>query len=394
MPKSVWLLVIGMLINVTGNSLLWPLNTIYMNEYLGKSLSVAGLVLMGNSAAGIVGNLLGGWMFDKIGGYKAIMLGISITLVALIGLNFWHGWPHYIYFMILIGLGGGIVFPSMYALVGTAWPEGGRKGFNAIYLAANVGVALGPAAAGIIASYSFDYLFTANMLMYVAFFFLALVAYKGYDKRAAVNTNIVQESSRIDRKAPFYSLLLISGAYLLAWVGYVQWQSTISTYTQQIGISLKQYSLLWTINGAMIVLAQPLIAPLVKRLEHRIKLQMVVGLAIMLVSFIVVAFAEQFSMFVVSMVILTLGEMFVWPAVPTIANQLAPEGKIGFYQGIVNSTATVGRMIGPLAGGILADVYGMSIMLLLITLFVGAAILPALLYDRPLRKESSDKSVT
>lgn len=390
MPKSVWLLVIGMLINVTGNSLLWPLNTIYMNEYLGKSLSVAGLVLMGNSAAGIVGNLLGGWMFDKIGGYKAIMLGISITLVALIGLNFWHGWPHYIYFMILIGLGGGIVFPSMYALVGTAWPEGGRKGFNAIYLAANVGVALGPAAAGIIASYSFDYLFTANMLMYVAFFFLALVAYKGYDKRVAVNTNIVQESSRIDRKAPFYALLLISGAYLLAWVGYVQWQSTISTYTQQIGISLKQYSLLWTINGAMIVLAQPLIAPLVKRLEHRIKLQMVVGLAIMLVSFIVVAFADQFSMFVVSMVILTLGEMFVWPAVPTIANQLAPEGKIGFYQGIVNSTATVGRMVGPLAGGILADVYGMSIMLLLITLFVGAAIIPALLYDRPLRKEAKE----
>lgn len=391
MPKTVWLLVIGMLINVTGNSLLWPLNTIYMNEYLGKSLSVAGLVLMGNSAAGIVGNLLGGWMFDKIGGYKAIMLGIAITLAALIGLNFWHGWPHYIWFMILIGLGGGIVFPSMYALVGTAWPEGGRKGFNAIYLAANVGVALGPAAAGVIASYSFDYLFTANMLMYVVFFFLALVAYKRYDLRTSVNTNVVQESSRIDKKAPFYALLFISGAYLLAWVGYVQWQSTISTYTQQIGISLKQYSLLWTINGAMIVLAQPLIAPLVKRLEHRIKLQMVVGLVIMLVSFIVVAFADQFSMFVVAMVILTLGEMFVWPAVPTIANQLAPEGKIGFYQGIVNSTATIGRMIGPLAGGILADVYGMSIMLLLITIFVAAAIIPALLYDRPLRKDFSDK---
>lgn len=389
MPKSVWLLVIGMLINVTGNSLLWPLNTIYMNDYLGKSLSVAGLVLMGNAAAGIVGNLLGGWMFDKIGGYKAIMLGITITLAALIGLNFWHGWPHYIYFMILIGLGGGIVFPSMYALVGTTWPEGGRKGFNAIYLAANVGVALGPAAAGVIASYSFDYLFTANMLMYVVFFFLALFAYRGYDHRAAASTNVVQESSRIDRKAPFFALLLISGAYLLAWVGYVQWQSTISTYTQQIGITLKQYSLLWTINGAMIVLAQPLIAPLVKRLENRIKLQMVVGLVIMFSSFIVVAFAEQFSMFVVSMIILTLGEMFVWPAVPTIANQLAPEGKIGFYQGIVNSTATIGRMIGPLAGGILADIYGMSFMLLFITLFVGAAIIPALLYDRPLQKEAN-----
>ena len=388
MPKRVWLLVIGMLINVTGNSLLWPLNTIYMNDYLGKSLSVAGLVLMANAGAGIIGNLLGGWMFDRLGGYKSIMFGITITLVALIGLNFWHEWPHYVYFMILIGLGGGIVFPSMYALVGTAWPEGGRRGFNAIYLAANVGVALGPAAAGIIASYSFDYLFTANMWMYVLFFLLALVAYREYDTKAAVNTNVLQERSKIDRKAPFYALLLISGAYLLAWVGYVQWQSTISTYTQQIGITLKQYSLLWTINGALIVLAQPLIAPVVKRLEHRIKLQMVVGLIIMLISFIVVAFAEQFTMFVVSMVILTLGEMFVWPAVPTIANQLAPPGKIGFYQGIVNSTATVGRMIGPVIGGVIADLQGMSVMLLFITVFMAAAIIPAVLYDRPLRKET------
>ena len=41
------------------------------------------------------------------------------------------------------------------------------------------------------------------------------------------------------------------------------------------------------------------------------------------------------------MVILTFGEMFVWPAVPTIANKLAPEGKQGQYQGFVNSASTV-----------------------------------------------------
>ena len=36
------------------------------------------------------------------------------------------------------------------------------------------------------------------------------------------------------------------------------------------------------------------------------------------------------------MIILTFGEMFVW-RVPTIANYLAPEGKQGQYQGVVNS---------------------------------------------------------
>jgi MFS family permease len=58
--------------------------------------------------------------------------------------------------------------------------------------------------------------------------------------------------------------------------------------------------------------------------------------------------------------------MLVWPAVPTIANQLAPKGKEGFYQGFVNSAATGGRMIGPLLGGVLVDQYGMSVLLLIL----------------------------
>src|SRR6478752_4855310 len=90
MPKSLWFLIIGMLVNVTGASFLWPLNTIYINEHLGKSLSVAGVVLMLNSAASVVGNLLGGTLFDKIGGYKSILSGIIITLIALVGLLCFH----------------------------------------------------------------------------------------------------------------------------------------------------------------------------------------------------------------------------------------------------------------------------------------------------------------
>lgn len=66
MPKSLWFLIIGMLVNVTGASFLWPLNTIYINEHLGKSLSVAGVVLMLNSAASVVGNLLGERFLTKL----------------------------------------------------------------------------------------------------------------------------------------------------------------------------------------------------------------------------------------------------------------------------------------------------------------------------------------
>jgi MFS family permease len=384
MPKSVWFLIIGMLVNTTGNSFLWPLNAIYMHDYLGKTLAMAGFILMLNSAAGVLGNLLGGFLFDRIGGYKSIMLGILLTVASLVGLTIWHGWPHYVWFLTVLGFSGGIVFPGMFALAGAAWPEGGRKAFNAIYLAQNVGVAVGPALAGIVADYQFDYVFVVNLAMYILFFFIALITFKGIDSESIALKNVVSESKRITNKAPFYALLILSTSSVLCWLAYSQWSATISSYTQDLGLGLKQYSLLWTINGLLIVVGQPLIAPLVRRWEHQIKRQLVFGITLIAASFGIIAFAEDFKMFAAAMVVLTFGEMFYTPALPTIANQLAPKGREGFYQGIINSAATAGRMIGPLFGGIMVDQFGMIALVSILVVIVLIGIFPCLVYDRPL----------
>ncbi|MFJ7665486.1 MDR family MFS transporter [Lysinibacillus sp. NPDC097195] len=384
MPKSVWFLIIGMLVNTTGNSFLWPLNAIYMHDYLGKSLAMAGFVLMLNSAAGVLGNLLGGYLFDRIGGYKSIMIGILLTVASLVGLTIWHGWPHYVWFLTVLGFSGGIVFPGMFALAGAAWPEGGRKAFNAIYLAQNLGVAVGPALAGIVADYRFDYVFIVNLAMYILFFFIALITFRRIDSQDVALKNVVSESKRITNKAPFYALLILSSSSVLCWLAYSQWSATISSYTQDLGLGLKQYSLLWTINGLLIVAGQPLIAPLVRRWENQLKRQLVFGITLIAASFGIVAFAGDFKMFAAAMVVLTFGEMFYTPALPTIANQLAPKGREGFYQGIINSAATAGRMIGPLFGGIMVDQFGMIALVSILVVIVLIGIFPCLIYDRPL----------
>ncbi|MDZ5712538.1 MDR family MFS transporter [Jeotgalibacillus haloalkalitolerans] len=387
MPRALWFLVIGMAINVTGASFLWPLNTIYISGELGKSLTTAGLVLMANAGASVLGNLLGGVLFDKIGGYKSIMSGILITLTAVGGLMIWHGWPHYVFFMIFIGFGSGIVFPSMYAMAGSVWPEGGRKAFNAIYLATNIGVATGAAMGGFVASFSFNYIFIANFVMYVIFFLIALLTYKNIELQPNIQTSVLQERGQIQSKAAFTSLLILCAAYLLCWVGYVQWQSTIADYTQRINIPLELYSVLWTVNGLLIVAGQPLIKPIVKRFEHNLKIQMAIGTVIFMVSFAVTAYAGSFQGFLAAMIILTIGEMLIWPAVPTIASRLAPKGREGFYQGVVNSTATGGRMIGPLLGGIMVDLYGMTPLFFLLIGLLVISIGITFIYDLPLKKK-------
>ena len=386
MPKQMWLLIVGMLVNVVGSSFLWPLNTIYMNEYLGQSLSMAGFVLMLNAGAGVIGNLIGGVLFDKIGGYWSIFTGSILSFISLLGLVFWHGWPTYVWFLILLGFSSGIVFPAMFALVGTVWPEGGRKAFNAIYLAQNLGVAIGPALAGLVASYNMEAIFSINLAMYVVFFLIAAIGYRGMDKLGKGSEEEVKEVAKPVSKAPFYSLLLVSTAFFLCWIAYSQWATTLSSHTQNMGLSLKEYSLLWTINGLMILALQPIVSPLIRRWQNQIKMQLAFGIIVMMFSFIIILFAENFTMFAVSMIIITIGEVFVWPAVPTIASQLAPEGRDGFYQGIVNSASTLGKMIGPFIGGIVVDQSGMPALIFILCVLFIIAIIPAVFYDKPMKK--------
>jgi MFS family permease len=384
MPRALWLLIIGMAVNVTGNSFLWPLNAIYIHDHLGKSLTVAGFVLMLNSGASVIGNLFGGNLFDKIGGYKSILLGIIITLFSLVGLTIWHGWPQYVIFLTISGFGSGIVFPSMYAMAGSVWKEGGRKAFNAIYVAQNAGVAAGAALGGYVASYSFEWIFLGNTLLYLVFFLIALLGYKGITPIIGKSTSVLKENQLVKSHSKLIALLILCVGYLICWVAYVQWQTTIAAYTQEINISIEQYSILWTINGAIIVLAQPIMNQLIKGVKS-VKIQIVIGTIIFILSFAVAATAEKFMWFIVSMTILTIGEMLIWPAVPTIADQLAPPGREGFYQGIVNSTATGGRMIGPVLGGLLVDIYGMSMLFTVLTVLLIVTIFTTIIYDRKLK---------
>ncbi|MED4828404.1 MFS transporter [Bacillus atrophaeus] len=387
MPRALKILVIGMFMNVTGASFLWPLNTIYIHNHLGKSLTVAGLVLMLNSGASVVGNLCGGVLFDKIGGYKTIMLGIVITLVSLLGLIFFHQWPYYIWLLTIVGFGSGVVFPASYAMAGSIWPEGGRKAFNAIYVAQNAGVAVGSALGGAVAAFSFTYVFMANAMLYAVFFFIVYFGFRNIQSKQAAQTSIL-DFEPVSSRASFTALMILSSGYVLGWVAYSQWSTTIASHTQSIGMSLSLYSVLWTVNGILIVLGQPLVGFLVKKWAESLKAQMVIGFVIFIMSYGILLAAKQFHMFLAAMIILTIGEMLVWPAVPTIANKLAPKGKEGFYQGFVNSAATGGRMIGPLFGGVLVDKYGIHVLVIGLMVLLLASIVTTVIYDR--RLPSSD----
>jgi len=380
MPISVWILVIAMALNTTAASFLWPFNTLYIHDFLGESMTLAGVALLVNSALAIVGNYIGGTLFDRIGGKTTLMISVGLLLASSLGFLLFHAtFFGYLVWLGLIGLSGGLVFPTVYAFAGLIWPEGGRRSFNAIYVAQNVGVALGTAMSGQIARLNIEWIFYANFFLSVLFVVVLLfgLRYLKNPARPVVQSQLEAAATTLS-SATMKSMWYVAVGYAVLWFVYVQWQGTIAVHSKDLGVTISQYSLLWTVNGAMIVFAQPLLNRVLRQFEDDLKRQLIIGASIFLGAFLIVPFAGGFGMFMVAMVVMTIGEMFVWPAVPTIAAKLAPPGKAGQYQGLVNIAASVGRMIGPTLSGFVYDMFGITVvfgMLLLLatlalTLFV------------------------
>lgn len=153
--------------------------------------------------------------------------------------------------------------------------------------------------------------------------------------------------------------------------------------TSQKGVTTAQYGNLWSINGTLILIGQVLIIPLVARFKEKLSLQIYIGIGLFFCSFLFATQAESYGGFLLGMILLTLGEMFAWPAIPTIAYKLAPVGQAGLYQGLVNGTATARRMIAPIFGAVVvANLGGITSLFIAIFILLGLAIVSLFLQQK------------
>ncbi|MFZ5826418.1 MAG: MDR family MFS transporter [Bacillota bacterium] len=385
-PRMLWLLAFGSFLNIGGLSFLWPLTTIYMHEHLGQPLTMAGLVLLVHSGAAALGQLAGGWLYDRIGARPVMLTGLfaSASLTALLG--FFDAFPIYVAVMIAFGFSASLVFPSINALVARAWPGGGRRAFNFVYVANNVGVAFGTALGGLIAGRSFALAFLSASAVFALFALFVLFAIR--DPRAMEGTpsaGVTAElaAAREGREAPvpWLPIIALFIAFLTLWLIYVQWQASVSVYMKASGYELAAYSVLWTMNGVLIVAAQPLLS-LVVRYLRRSSAQMLLGTALYAAAFGVLLTSTSYWVFVASMVILTFGEMLLWPTMPAAVARLSPPSMRGRLQGFILSGATFGRMLGPLVGGLLYDNAGFAILLVVMVAGLSIPLAAIALYGR------------
>lgn len=381
LPRALWWLIAGVVLNSLGFAFLWPLTAIYLHQVLAEPMPIVGTVLMVQSVAGLAGSVWGGSLYDRYGARGPLLVSAVVTAALFATLLMDHTFDVYALATSGASLAVGVVFPCLYALAAHLWPQGGRRAFNAIYVAQNVGVAFGSILGGLVATLGFRWTFLAAAVLVGTFAVIIFWVYRGPDWETKP-TGVRTASAPRVRGGLGIATLMLAGGLALDWLAYVQWQTTAPNFMQAEGFSLPLYSLLWTVNGGLVLLGQPFISWVTRRVPS-VKRQILLGNAAFLTAYLGLAAVHQYVAWMGAMGLATLGEMMVWPGVPAAADQLAPPGRRGLYQGVIAGAGAIGRAVGPLAGGLLFAASAPGRLYLAMAGVYVLAIMVFILHDRP-----------
>lgn len=386
-PRPILVIILGGFIQSVGNSLMWPLNSIFMHDVLGRSLTEAGMLMAGQALVTLIGQFISGFLADRFGARRVMLFGLMSSILSVGMIGIFPTWEVYAPGLLCFGLSIAFVFVPLNALINTLWPEGGRRGFNLLYVFNNAGVAVGSALGGLVATLSFRLVFLLNALSFLLYLIIVLFLIPTQNTEENLSQRPHHQSLLHDRGFPV--LLALCGGMFLVWAAYIQLTTALPVTMTQLGFTLPQYSILWTLNGVFIVTLQPLVNWIIRHWAQSLSRQFYLACVLIAFAFLILFARLPYYSYILMMLILTIGEMLILPALPTAAAQIAPEGKIGTYQGITAGASSGGRVLGPLLGGMVFDYAGGQMTYVLALGFMGISFIAFFFYERAERSFTS-----
>lgn len=346
----------GMLISTVGASMIWPFLMIYASGKLHLPLTAAASLMTLNAAAGLVFSFVAGPLVDRVGRKWVMVLSLVVNGVGYLLLGQANSLPSFAAVMLLQGAINPLYRVGADAMMADLIPGDQRiQAYSLMRLSNNIGVAVGPAVGGFIASRSYTVAFYCAAVGLITYGLLMLFFSHETLPQAR------PAGASLPLRDQGYGKVLADRSFLVFCLGFTLCQFCSALVWVLLGVYVKTnfglsealYGWLPTTNALMVVSMQLLITRLIAR--RRPLWMMAVGTLIYALATASVAFGRGFWWFWASMVVMTLGEMIVVPTSSTYTANRAPADMRGRYMSIYGLSWGVATGIAPVLGGFLND---------------------------------------
>jgi predicted MFS family arabinose efflux permease len=333
--REVWILALITFINRAGTMVL-PFLSKYLKENLHFTYQQVGWVMVAFGLGSMLGSWLGGKLTDKIGFYKIMIFSLFTSGILFFILQFITS-----FWGLCLGMFGIMVIADMFrpamfvSLSVYAKPENRVRALTLVRLAVNLGFAAGPTLGGlIIIGLGYSGLFWvdgASCIIAILIFAFTVREKKKIPLSIAGNAaNTVQKSIFKDR--PFWLLLFI--IFVIAMV-FFQIFTTLPLYhNEKFGLTEFQTGLLLSLNGLLVFLFEmPIVSRIERKKTNKIRVLFYGALCIAFGYYVLLVDAWV-SVLVLSIVLLSFGEILSFPFSNAVALNRAPKGQEGQYMGL------------------------------------------------------------
>lgn len=384
MHRNIKIRIITSFLTRTVSTMIFPFMAIYFSLKLGSA--IAGALLLINVIASLVIGLYGGYVGDRLGRKKVMIIGQSIQVISIACMGIANSdyidspWLTFI-FMLVNSLGSGLMNPATEAmLIDVSTPENRKVMYSINYWAINLSIAIGAIFGGLLfENYRLQLFIGLTVIAVITLYVMAV-----YMEEVYVARKTVEKKNVLKDMADSYKVVMKDRAFLIFCAASICTLSLEFQVNNYLGVRLQQefetvhfffgngvtfdltgirmMSWISAENTILVVLCSALLIKMLKSFNDLKNLY--VGLFIYTIGFTILGTSNSLWILLIAGLFQTVGEMMYVPVRQSIMADMVPNEARGSYMainGMVFQVAKMNGALGVMLGSFLAS-WGMSVL--------------------------------
>lgn len=357
--KSLMTIFLVVFIDLLGFGIILPLLPYIAEKYSANPFQI-GMLTASYSFFQLIATPILGRLSDRYGRKKLLVISQLGSAVGYFLLAISNNLPLLFISRIIDGITGGNISIAQAYIADVTTKENRARGMGIIGAAFGLGFIFGPAIGGFLSRYSYSapaYFATAVSLVtvFTTIFFLKETV---DEKQALVSPKTKLNLKELQRVLSIFPIgILIVTFFIINLASSIQ-QGNFALWTQKtFDYGPVQNGWLFTYIGVIAVFVQLKVLPFLTKKLHE-KTIIYISLFFMFLGLSLIPLVPTPNFLYVSLFFLPFGMGLSNPSIQALASENVPPEEYGGTLGFLQSAGSLGRIIGPIIGGIIFQSFG------------------------------------